>query len=457
LKDQDVITRDALLRLASHQHPAVLKALGSHFPDFALLDSRLPRALVRIVMASSVRPYRGDSDLENRANQQAYREKIEASIAAEQQWLDGTESDPAWPELPAWLSRPRRGIRIGDWANEDDDELNEEQPAHYVDEHALGALVGYLIRLTVGELPPRVIALAAHLMRWTDEANGPHGEEDRDRDNRPDTWNSHFCDFPGILCVALPHEDVVAMFLEPITRFKDEAFHDAIAEFLRGFDRAMQAIDTRKPENPAAVRALLAGRIRHGWNFERLADEKGFTSETHAGDALNAMFYQPHRLANRGRPSIPDNWDGLDATMPTLITLVTGARMARPHIITDPTSVGMRPEVAENLMKSLDVLIRSGVTKAREIEERVAASFGTAPRIEERTATSVVDSQVSHIGPQRSCSARDRKFVDSPLEENGFEPSVPRDLGSGSRATRLAAGLPDRRREWSARALTGIR
>jgi hypothetical protein len=65
LRDQDVITRDAILRLVSHQHPAVLKALGRHLPDFARLDSRLPRALVRVVMASSVHPYRGDSDHQN--------------------------------------------------------------------------------------------------------------------------------------------------------------------------------------------------------------------------------------------------------------------------------------------------------------------------------------------------------------------------------------------------------
>ena len=136
-----------------------------------------------------------------------------------------------------WLSSRRR------------DELDEEEPDHYADEHALGALVGHLISLTVGELPPWIVALAAHLMRWTDEAIGPHGENDHERDNRPHTWNSHFFDFLGILCVALPHDDVVTMFLEPITQFKDEAFHDAMAEFLRGFDRAMQATDAQKTRN----------------------------------------------------------------------------------------------------------------------------------------------------------------------------------------------------------------
>ena len=71
-----------------------------------------------------------------------------------------------------------------------------------------------------------------------------------------------------------------------------------MAEFLRGFDRAVQAIDTKKPESPVAVRELLATRIRQGWNLKRLGREKGFTSETHAGDALNAMFYQPPRFCN---------------------------------------------------------------------------------------------------------------------------------------------------------------
>ena len=40
------------------------------------------------------------------------------------------------------------------------------------------------------------------------------------------------------------------MFLEPITRFKDEAFHDAMAEFLRGFDRAVQATDPKSLKTP---------------------------------------------------------------------------------------------------------------------------------------------------------------------------------------------------------------
>jgi hypothetical protein len=193
----------------------------------------------------------------------------------------------------------------------------------------------------------------------------------------------------------------------------------------------MQALDTKKPENPVAVRALLADRIRRNWNFERLGQEKGFTSESHAGDALNAMFYQPPRFANNGRPSIPDNWDGLDGTIPTLTELVTGAPSSGylatlflnlvepspraallPFVIkataawcsaygvdtnfwsekdiggrlcawldrtftADSSSLGVFPDVAEDLIKCLDILIQSGVAQARQLEEQIADHFGT--------------------------------------------------------------------------------
>ena len=150
------------------------------------------------------------------------------------------------------------------------------------------------------------------------------------------------------------------------------------------------------------------------------------TSESHAGDALNAMFYQPHRIANRGQPSIPGNWEGLDANMPVLVDLVASASASGyiatlflnlidsspravllPFLVealqawcaaygvdrnfwaekgfggrvsawldrtcsSDATSVTVLPRVKDDLLKCLDMLIRSGVAQAREIEQRIA-------------------------------------------------------------------------------------
>jgi energy-coupling factor transporter ATP-binding protein EcfA2 len=425
LRDKDIPTRDRLMRLACHQHPAVERALGQHFPEFAQVDERMPRALIRIVIANSIHPNRTDSDDDDRVNQRLRQERVEAAIVAEQRWLNGAEGESAWPDLPSWRSRPRRGIRLGGWTPDDDDDLAESEPDEYVDEHALGLLASNLIRLTIGVLPPWIIPLSSHLMQWTFEANGPHGANDRDRDNRPSTWNLHFFEFAGIMSVALPHGEVIRLFVAPITQFRDEAFYDAMAAFLHGFDRATQATDTKMPENPAAIRRLLGDRIQQGWNFKRYEDEKTFSSERHAGDALSAMFYQRSSFASDGTPSTPANWNGLDLTIATLTDLVIGVGSSGylavlflnliesspraallPNVVqamtawcsaygadtnfwsekdiggracgwldrmlqTDPAAAKALPSVANDLMKCLDILIQSGVVQASGIEERI--------------------------------------------------------------------------------------
>jgi hypothetical protein len=229
----------------------------------------------------------------------------------------------------------------------------------------------------------------------------------------------------GILSVALPHEEVVDFFLNRILRLKDEPFYDISASFLRGYDRATIATDTKEPENPADLRALLARRIKQGWNYRRLGGEKGFTSESHAGDALTAMFYQPHRFASNGRPSVPSDWPGLRATMAALTDLVVGAPtsgyLATPFLnlvesshdpafipfvvnaaaawcaaygvdwnfwaeknigsrvcawidavlAKDACSRDMLANMAEELFRCLDILVQSGVAHAHILEDKI--------------------------------------------------------------------------------------
>jgi hypothetical protein len=425
-RDRDVVMRDALLRIASRQHLAIIKTLGDHLRELAKIDPRMPRAIVRIVTASSIHPRRDGDERRNQKLKNEYRGKIDNAIAAEQRWLEGVAGEPRWPELPVYLSRPRRSIRIGRGVEKDDEPV-DEIPDQYLNEHALGAIVRHLARMTVGDLPAWIVDLAAHLMRWTVEANGPHDEKARDRDHRPDTWNDCFFEFVGILSVALPHPEVVQVFLDPIMRFKDEPFHDAMAPYLRGFDRAVLATDTTRPENPVAVRKILADRLRRGGNFQRYRVEKSFTSETHAGDAMTAMFFQPHRFGGSSRPIVPDNWDGLDDVMPILTALVveapcsgycatlflnlveTSPRAALvPFVVqavtawcsaygvdtnfwsekeiggrvcawldrtftADRMTAAIIPGLSNALMGCLDVLVRSGVAQAREIENRVSA------------------------------------------------------------------------------------
>lgn len=434
LRDRDTTTRDMILELAGHEHPAVLEALAQNLLGLGEVNDRIPRSIIRIVMVSAVHQRRVLGLERQKENGRLHRDAIDAAIAIERRWLDGEGTEPPWPELASWRTAPRRGIRLGNDEYIEDDDDDEELPSHYVDEHAIAKLAHHLIRFTITDVPVWVKDLAVHLMTWTDAANGPHGENMRERDHRPDTWNIAFFNFIGVLSVALPHAQAVDLFLNRIVSFNDEAFHDVMASFLRGYDSATIATDTREPENPANVRELLANRIKRAWNYRRLGREKGFTSETHAGDALNAIFYQPSRWANTGRPTIPVNWPGLQATMATLTDLVVGAPMSGylaslflnlvesshdkaliPLVVqamtawcsaygvdrnfwaeknigsrvcawldrtlaNDATSHAVLVDRADELFKSLDVLVQSGVAQARIVEETITNGSHKAVR-----------------------------------------------------------------------------
>jgi hypothetical protein len=424
VKTREASVRDLLLQLAGYHHPAVLHALGQHFAKLAVIDDRLVRSLIRIAIAGCIYFRRTD---ERDAHRIAQKANIDGSIEREHLWLNDASDEPAWPELPSWHLRRKRSLRLPGGAPPADDEETEIRETHaFVDERRLGCIVGYLAHFTLGHVPSWLTSLTEHLMAWTLQANGPARNERWRSDNRPFTWNCDFFDFAGVLAVALPHNQVTSALIVPIAQLQDDAFHDLAAAFLRGFDRATFAIDTKTPQNPADVRRSIAGRIKEGWNYRRFQDEKTFTCETHAGDALTAMFYQPPAFMNRGRTSLPAKWTGLDATIETLTDLAVGAPTSGyiaflflnlidtspraallPFVLDaatawssaygadtnfwseqdvggrlcawidrtigeDPAATAILSEVRDRLFRCIDVLVRSGVAQASEVESRIA-------------------------------------------------------------------------------------
>lgn len=432
LCDQNQAARDALFVLAARQDHAVLNAIGSHLPELRRMDRRLPRSLVRLILKSVAHPRRTMQVEEDAANKERHDRDVAAAIAAEKQWLDAGAAEPGWPKLATWCSRRRRGIRIGGYDIADEPKPVEKLgPAMYVDEHALGILAGHLVPFTLGEVDDWITDFARHLMDWTIEANnGPPGDDEHERENRPFSWNISYFDFLGILCVSLPFERGRTLFLEPMTRLHEDAFNEATAAFLRGFDRATLAPDAGEPENPVAVRALFADRLRRGRMTDRLNYRVSFTAETHLGDALTAMFYQPSRWEGRAEPYIPERWNGLLSTMPILTALAASVPLSGyvavlfltlvesfpcaallPDVVQvasawrsahavgtqfwaeyqighrlcawidralndQPAACEALAEVRDELGKWLDILIRSGLASARALEARIADDDG---------------------------------------------------------------------------------
>jgi hypothetical protein len=426
LRTGDVALRDRLLKLATHGHQAVLHALGKQFVSLAQNDEGLVRALIRITMKSCIYHRRTEFDEDLSALKAAHRAEIAELIEAEKRALGGEADEPTWTMLAAWGRRPRRRLRLPG-SPPVEEKAPAAPPDAYVDEQRLGALVGHLVLFTSGKIPPWLVSLTDHLLAWTIDANGPADDDDRDNDNLPRYWNRDFFDFVGVLAVALSHDEAVTMFIEPIIKFGDDAFHETAASFLRGFDRATLAINTKDPEKPDEVRALLAERLKRTWNYRRFGREKTFTCESHAGDTWTAMFYQPPFFMSNGQTILPANWGGLDRTARILTDLVTGAPTSGAMAVlflnlldTSPRAalipfavqaasawataygadtnfwserdIGSRlcswlgrtisedsasPEKIEDmrgpLFKCLDILVRSGVSQASEIESRIAA------------------------------------------------------------------------------------
>lgn len=313
--------RDQLLTLSTSRDPAVRNAIGSQFTALMAAAPDFVRAVIRIMLTSAafVREF---DDNASESGKAALAAEIASRLALEKTWLDAGGGEPVWPTLPDWVTRARRGIRIGGPQHLEDD---EEPPNVQADEHALGQLADYLVVLTVGGPPEWLTRLARHLMTWTEAANGPHGPDARERDDRPDTWNGSFFDFLGVLCSGLPHAQVTTTFISPLTQFNDEAFCDCGADFLRGFDRATLATDTLKSDNPVAIREAIASRMKQLKTFRYLTREKKFSAEYHLADLVSAFFYHRTNLQMSNRPSFPSGWAGITQTVSTLVDLIVTA------------------------------------------------------------------------------------------------------------------------------------
>ena len=146
-RNKDTVSRDALLNLAALQDHAVLSAIGTNFRDFARVDPRFTRALIRLVMRAAVHPRRTFEAGQDAADSAAHRRSIAEAVDGEERWLDGLADEPLWPVIAPWHSRRRRYIRAGGHTFEEEPETPRAPPEMYVDDHALGALANYLVGL----------------------------------------------------------------------------------------------------------------------------------------------------------------------------------------------------------------------------------------------------------------------------------------------------------------------
>ncbi len=320
----DQTLRADLLELATSQHAAVANALAGGFARLREGDQPFLRSILRVfLLTANYVHHQYDGGEEKRLADRAA--VVKSAIAAELTWLKYNNSEPAWPQIAPWQVRPRRRLRIpGPGVEEETSRKPHRAQDLCADESRLGLISSHLVSLAVCDRPTWLIELTKHLANWAIEANGPD-EEGRDGDRRPFTFNANFFDYLGILVAALPHDEAITYFVEPILEFPDEACVDTLATLLRGFDRAVNSTDAKKPLDPYALRRVLARRLQQSRSYNRLTRDKSFTCEMYLGGALCAMFYQAPRMMQLGPPLPPCPPGDFVRALPTLTALVVGA------------------------------------------------------------------------------------------------------------------------------------
>ena len=312
----------SLLPLAVAARSAASNAIGSvlkSWPD----DDPLVRAILRILMVKATYPWTRYGDSERSKKKQEHADWVQRVADAELRWLLNEADEPAWPDLPPWINRPRRRRVITRSGIEQIPQRSRAEPEAMVDQQRLAKVVSHVFPLMIGRTPVWVPPLMNHLLAWTIAANS--GEDDDTPDGRPYEWNAEFYQDLGFLVAASDQDAGIKAFVLPLLKLGDDAFHEAAGSLLRGFDIAVFSTDALKPMDQVTLRRTIADRIRLTWNYERIGREKGMNSETNAGGALTALFFAPPGFMPDRRVRITKDWSGLEDAMPILTGLVTGA------------------------------------------------------------------------------------------------------------------------------------
>jgi hypothetical protein len=135
---------------------------------------------------------------------------------------------------------------------------------------------------------------------WTAEANGAALDRCADVDNPPREWNPIYWRLVA-RCVAAWDDATLDRFcLHPLRGLPDEAFLDAMSDFLRSLDFLYLTGKGPTTERAVAIRAALVQQFRATRQFKQLTARHDHFIERHTGEALQAFFF--NRVAFRGRP-----------------------------------------------------------------------------------------------------------------------------------------------------------
>jgi hypothetical protein len=431
----DVSDLATLLQLAVRDQTGLASVLEAELKGGRKIHGELARAFVRLGITSEIYAVRRGVPLTHddwrerqaaldAAQAEAERSLREKAIQVEYEWLSGRALEPAMPELPE-PEPPRAHRRLGGQAEPVDGWRQREQRVFALDADGASRWLRIATALWAGPDPARLRSLLEHAWPWTAAANGAGAGRDVEPAERAMQWNAAF--FSGSVDVAAGSDgkDFEQIVLTRLSNLADEALFDSIEAVLHRLDALWidkgRVADAQALEVRQRVSELLCAD--RTWTWLAKGDPSHGVA-MHLSGAIAAVFFGRYDFLAR-RPGCylsPENVHRSDPCLPRLAELTKEAagstfvafafldllevapRLSRLDVLADVTAAwwnrqsskpgfwlefgvgsrvcrwvqialasasGVSQDDTGRLVAIADILLRCGVTEAKQLEEKV--------------------------------------------------------------------------------------
>ena len=260
----------------------------------ASVDERLPRALLRIALASCICPRRRRG-ISGDVGTLGVGHRTKSAIEGEFSWLFGDDDEPEWPVFPKVLPIRDFGFKIAPNLSELSAVVDRTealpQPDEYVDEGSAALWLRSVSSLFDLQARPWLLDVAQSYAEWTAAANGSQLEA-RDRIKKaPWEWNAAYYDLVARCLPGLEAESIDRLALDPIRSLPDQSFFGVVSQFLRSVDEVYFCMDGFRESEAVRVRTALAERLSGSPDWKWAARDPSASIEVNLGTAIAALFF----------------------------------------------------------------------------------------------------------------------------------------------------------------------
>ena len=317
-----------LLEFAAAQGYASAHGFGAVLPLLQQTYARLVPAILRCVFTAALKPDEPwkIADEEKEKNKALYQKRILDRISEELLWLEGPNSDPAWPDFPAREARSRN-----QWKHMAEDHeaagADHEVTKTRVDYQSAALWLKHTRPIFDLESQPWLVTVVTAYAEWTREANGFGAEKEERFDNRPRDWNEVYFELAAKCVSRISTDALNKSLLELFAGLPDESFCECLQPFLLSADVAFFEKKALSVAELIQIRAFLINQLYgtrvFGWNKDR--DEASV--EMHLAPALATLCFNNYNSLTGSKCYLPASFvPGVDDFLPLLEEFVGQCR-----------------------------------------------------------------------------------------------------------------------------------